>query len=172
MTRLARDELPPSAGATHAEAPRFTGAVARGSKLFLATIGADRNGRCRLVASRSREFELKSREQSEALNFLGALWRFLAEADITRLTFSCSPKAGGHMAVAEGYKIEALLQLTPAQVYIVQAQTLSAFGNGDMPVPGPDRRRLSGMNAQHQSRAILTAAYAAHLAGQPIGGEA
>ena len=131
-----------------------------GSCLYIATIGTDRFGRVRLIKSMSREFELHGSDQVSLITFTTFVRDFLKAKEISSLTLISSPRAGGHMAGANTYKIEAALQLLPVTVVLVPSGTITHFARKeDESVPGPDSGRLYRQEANLQQRAILAAAY-------------
>lgn len=139
-----------------------TGALMAGNTLYLATVGEDRAGRIRLVRSMSKEFELHGRDQVSLEVFAAFVLSFLESREIQNLTFVSPPGAGGHMARAHAYKVEAMLQLLPVMVRLVPSASLTVFGNStEDSVPGADQARLSSADAKLQKRAILAAIYPA-----------
>lgn len=143
----------------------YTGAVVRGQTLFIATIGDDADGRRRLIASRSGELGLVGRDQGATRQFASTLEAFLEARSIDQIMVCYSPSKGPHMATAECYKIEAVLQVAPITVDIVAAIALTCFEKREkLRIPPPDARRLTRAFAACQERAILAAAYAEHAA--------
>jgi hypothetical protein len=139
-----------------------TGALMAGQTLYLATVGQDHAGRIRLIRSMSREFELHGRDQAALEVFAVFVLTFLESREIKELTFVSSPEAGGHMAKAHAYKVEALMQLLPINVKLVPSASLTVYGDRtDKTVPGADLARLSSAQAKLQKRAILAAIYPA-----------
>lgn len=141
--------------------PRIvTGAVASGSCLYLATIGTDKDGRTRLIKSRSGEVRLFDREQISLKTFASFLLDFLEQRTIEQVVLVSSPESGTHKAMASTYKIETVLQMMPVRVALLSAFSLA---NRRLPsgahFPGADRERLSASDAKLQSRAISVAVH-------------
>ena len=166
MCRPRRPLLWRSSNALRSYTSFFSGAVIRASSLYIATIGTDAADRRRLIGSLCGEIELKGRSQDDVDEFDNALGRFVADRAIECLMLALSPSKGGHMATADAYKIEAIVQLSVSEVKTVSAISLTAFARHQPSVPGPDHRRLARAQAQHQERAILAAAFAAHSAAK------
>ncbi len=140
-----------------------TGATFNGEALYLATIGKDREGRTRLIKSKSDEIRLLGREQPALHMFARELLTFLQSAAISQLVLVISPGAGTHMAKAECYKAEAVVQLMPVKVILWHAAAIPPFAcRTDICIPGPDRSRLGRQEAKAQERAILAAVYGFH----------
>lgn len=134
-----------------------TGASFAQGLLYIATIGHDREGRLRLVKSKSTEVRLVDRRQVSLQAFAQHLLGFLQVNQITQLTFVYSPAAGSHMAHFGSYKSEAVLQLMPVKVELLHASQIDNVARTADSLPGSDRARLGAAGAKCQSRAIVAA---------------
>jgi hypothetical protein len=135
-----------------------TGALMAGATLYLATIGVDPTGRMRLVKSMSHEFDLHGRDQMALQTFTSFVLEFLNSKGIKSLQFIYSPAAGGHMASAFSYKVEAALQLLPLKVRLISSAAI-IHRSHSADAPSADKERLGAARAKLQRRAIVAAGY-------------